>query len=157
MFRRLEGKTKTVWFKGDTAREIRLGGLVGLSDSGTVIPLRNDSTDRPVGVSKRTDTVTDSSLVPIEVPVEEFVEWEFDVDSDGGLADSDVGTSIAIDTTGGNSVLAGDSCGMRVDANDVTVPTILVTRRYSATKGAGVLIRRIGTLIPDTGTISQGN
>lgn len=156
-FRRYRGKTKTVYFKGDTALQVRNGGLVGFTDSGTMTPLRNDSTDRPLGVAKRNDTTTDSALVPVEIPIEEFVEWEFDVDSDGGLADSDVGTSVAIDTTGGNSVLAGDSCGMRVDVSDVTVPTILITGRISATKGIGVLIRRAGTLIPDTGTISQGN
>lgn len=144
-------------FKGDTALQVRAGGMVGFTDSGTITPLRNDSTDRPLGVAKRNDTTTDSSLVPVEVPVEEYVEWEFDVDSDAGLADSDVGTSVALDTAGGNSVLAGDSCGMRVDVSDVTVPTILVTGRVSATKGIGVLIRRAGTLMADTGTISQGN
>lgn len=156
-FKRYRGKTKIMYVEGDTAREVRDGGLVGFSDSGTAIPLRNDSTDKPLGVARRNDTTTDSSMVPVEVPVEEYVEWTFDLDSDAGLADSDIGTSIAIDTTGGNSVLAGDSAGMRADANDVTVPTILVTGRISASKGIGVLIRRAGTLIPDTGTISQGN
>ena len=154
MFRKLNGKTKTMYFKGDTALQVREGSLVGLTDSGTVTPLRNDSTDVPFGVSKRSDTVTDSALVPIDVPVEEYVEWEFDVDSDGGLADSDVGQCVAIDTTGGNSVLAGDSCGMRVDVSDVTFPTIRITRRISATKGVGILVKRAGTLIPDTGTVT---
>lgn len=156
-FVRFRGKTKLMYFEGDTALQVRDGGLVSLTDSGTLTPLRNDSTDKPLGPARRNDTTTDSSLVPVEVPVEEYVEWMFDVDSDGGLADSDVGTSIAIDTTGGNSVLAGDSCGMRADVSDVTVPTILVTGRVSATRGIGVLIRRAGTLMPDTGTISQGN
>lgn len=157
-FKRYAGKTKilTIW-PGDTANEVRDGGMVGISDSGTVVQLANDSTDKPLGVARRNDTVTDSALVPVEVPIEEWVEWEFDVDSDGGLADSDVGTSIAIDTAGGGSVSAGDSAGMRVDVSDVTVPTILVTRVISATKGVGVLIRRASTLMPDTGTISQGN
>ena len=156
MIRRLEGKTKTMYFEGDTAREVRAGGLVGLTDSGTVVPLRNDSTDKPVGVAKRNDTITDSAMVPIEVPVEEWVEWEFETDSDAGLADSDIGTSIAVDTTGGGSVLAGDSAGTRLDVSDVTFPLVLVTRRISASRGVGVLVKRVSTLIPDTGTITNG-
>lgn len=145
-----------MYFKGDTAREVRVGGLVGLTDSGTVVPMRNDSTDKPVGFAKRNDTTTDSLLVPIEVPVEEWVEWEFETDSDGGLADSDIGTTVAVDTTGGGSVNAGDSAGVRLDISDVTFPTMLITRRISATKGVAVLVKRVSTLLPDTGTISNG-
>lgn len=153
MFRLFRGKTKLVYVKGDTALQVRDGGLVSVNDSGSLNPLRNDSTDRPLGVVRRNDTTTDSSLVPVEVPVEDFVEWEFDMDSDAGLADTDVGRYCAVDTTGGGSVLAGDSCGMRVDANDTAIRTIYITARISATKGIGVLARRAGTLIPDTGTV----
>lgn len=154
MFKRLTGKTKYMYFKGDTALQVRDGGLVGITDSGTITPLRNDSTDVPFGVARRNDTTTDSSMVPVEVPVEEFVTWEVDVDSDGGLADSDVGQTCAIDTTGGNSVLAGDSCGMRIDVSDVTFPTVRILGRISATKAIVTLVKRAGTLIPDTGTIT---
>ena len=136
--RRLEGKTKTVYFKGDTAREIRVGGAVMLSDSASVVPLRNDSSDRFIGVAKRNDTTSDSALVPIEVPVEEFVEWEFETDSDGGLADSDVGKYCSVDTVGGGSVNAGDSAAVRADISDTSVRQIFITRRISATKGVGV-------------------
>lgn len=153
-FRRHKGKTKLLYFEGDTALQVRDGGLVFLTDSGTISPVRNDSLDKPLGVARRNDTVTDSALVPVEVPVEEYVEWLIDVDSDGGAADSDIGQLIAVDTTGGNSVLAGDSCGMRVDVSDVTFPTILVTGRVSATQIIGVIAKRAGTLIPDTGTIT---
>ncbi len=140
-------------FKGDTALQVREGGIVFLTDSSTVSPLRNDSTDRPLGVVKRNDTTTDSALVPVEVPVEDFVEWTFDVDSDGGLADTDVGRYCAVDTTGGNSVNAGDSCGTRADVSDTTIRTIFITGRISATKGIGVLARRASSIIPDTGTV----
>jgi len=131
-----------MFFKGDTAREVRDGGLVELSDSATVIPLRNDTTDRPLGVARRNDTTTDSSLVPVEVPVEDYVEWVIDVDSDAGASDSDVGRYCAIDTTGGNNVLAGDSAGMRVDISDTAIRTILITGRISATQVRGVIARR---------------
>lgn len=152
-FRRHKGKTKIMYFKGDTAREVRDGGVVSLTDSATVAPLRNDSTDRPIGVARRNDTTSDSSLVPIEVPVENFVEWVIDTDSDAGLADSDVGRYCAVDTTGGNSVLAGDSAGMRIDVNDTAVRTVFITGRVSASQATGVIARLANAIIPDTGTV----
>src|SRR3990167_6855480 len=138
--RRVSGKTKTMYFRGDTALEVRKGGAVVLNDSGYIGVPRNDSTDRILGVAMRNDTVTDSSLVPVEVPVELAVEWEADVDSDAGAADSDVLSAVSFDTTGGGSVLAGDSCGMRIDVSDVTQQQFLITRRISATKVIGVIV-----------------
>lgn len=151
MFKRLEGKTKYMYFPGDTALQVRDGSLVSITDSGTVTPIRNDSTDRVLGVARRNDTVTDSALVPVEVPVENYVQWEIDVDSDAGAADSDRGRYCAVDTTGGNSVLAGDSCGMRVDISDTAIRQIYVVRRISATKIVGVINRLAGNIAsPDT-------
>ena len=154
MFIRHAGKTKILWFEGDTAREVRNGSLVGFSDSATVVPLRNDSTDVPIGVARRNDTTTDSADVPVEVPVEDWVEWEVDTDSDGGLVDSDIGQNVAIDTTGGASVNAGDSAATRIDRDDVTFPTVRIVDRLSATKAIVVLVKRASTLIPDTGSIT---
>ena len=154
MFIKKAGKTKTMYFKGDTALEVRRGSLVTLTDSGTVSPLANDSLDKPLGVAKRNDTVTDSAMVPIDVPVEDYVVWYFDADSDAGLLDSDVGQLVAVDTVGGARVLAGDSAGMRVDVSDVTFPTLLITGVISGTRGICVIAKRASTLIPDTGTIT---
>jgi len=130
-----------MYFKGDTALEVRAGGLVGLTDSGTLTPATNDSLDRVVGVARRNDTVTDSSLVPVEVPVETAVEWLIDVDSDAGAADSDVGRHVAVDTAGGASVNAGDSCATRVDMSDTSSPQVFVTGIVSASKIRGALSR----------------
>ena len=152
-FRRHKGKTKIMFFEGDTALQVRDGGLVSITDSGTITPVRNDSTDRPIGVARRNDTTTDSSLVPVEVPVEDYVEWIIDLDSDGGALDSDIGRYCAVDTTGGTSVNAGDSCGMRADINDTAVRTVFVTGRISATQVIGVIARRASYIIPDTGTV----
>ena len=105
-------------------------------------------------MARRNDTVTDSALVAVEVPVEGYVEWLIDTDSDGGALDSDIGQLIAVDTVGGASVNAGDSAGMRVDMNDITFPTILVTGRLSATQIIGVIAKRADVLIRDTGTIT---
>lgn len=141
MFVRHKGKTKLMHFKkGDTTHAIRDGGLVQLDDSGNLIPLANDSTDRPIGVCRLNVALTDTSswtgapMVPVEVPVELAVEWTVDVDSDGGLVDSDVGRYCSIDTTGGNSVLAGDSASMRIDRSDTSVRQVFITRVVSATK-----------------------
>lgn len=128
-----------MYFKGDTAREVRVGSLVKLSDSATVVPLRNDSSDRPIGVALRNDTVSDSALVPVEVPVELAVEWMIDVDSDAGAADTDVGAYCSIDTVGGASVNAGDSCATRVDISDTSVRQVFVTGIVSASKVIGVI------------------
>ena len=107
---RYRGKTKIMHFKKtDTTHALRDGGLVVLDDSSNLKPPANDSTDRVIGVARLNVALTDTSswtgapLVPVEVPVENAVEWLMDVDSDGGAADSDVGRYCAIDTTGGGS------------------------------------------------------
>lgn len=146
MFVRYTGKTKVMFFKKtDTTHAIRQGGLVCLDDSSNLVPPKNDSTDRVIGVSKLNVTLTDTSswagapMVGVEVPVENAVEWLIDVDSDGGAADSDIGRYCAIDTTGGGSVLAGDSAGMRVDISDTAVRQVFLTGKQSATKVIGVI------------------
>jgi len=154
MFVRFRGKTKVMYFKkSDTTHEVRAGGLISLNDSGSVCPPKNDSTDRVIGVCQVNDTLTDSAFnstegqggscpvgfVPVEVPVENAVEWLIDVDSDGGAADTDIGKYCAIDTAGGASVTAGDSAGMRVDISDTGCPQVFVTGRESATRIRGVL------------------
>ncbi len=149
-FIRYRGKTKIMYFPGDTAREVRDGGLVMLSDSFSVVPLRNDSSDRALGVARRNDTTTDSALVPVEVPVENMVEWLIDVDSDAGLVDSDIGRYCGIDTTGGNSVNAGDSSGMRIDRSDTAVRQVFITGRVSASKAIGVIVNTVNKTLGDS-------
>lgn len=156
MFVLHRGKTKIMYFKkSDTTREVRNGGLVCINDSGSVAPPRNDSTDRAVGVCRVNDTVIDTAFqsdasgnispiigfVPVQVPVENAVEWLIDADSDGGATDTDFGRYCAVDTTGGNSVNAGDSAGMRVDISDTAIRQIYITGRLSATRVIGVIAR----------------
>lgn len=153
-FVRYRGKTKIMYFKkSDTTHEVRAGGLVSMNDSGSVCPPKNDTTDRIVGVCQANDTITDTAFnvdnvnptpgfVPVEVPVENAVEWLIDVDSDGGALDTDIGRYVGMDTTGGASVTAGDSAGMRVDISD-TSRFILVTGRQSGTRIIGVLANTI--------------
>jgi len=138
-FRRLKGKTKIMYFQKDTTEQIRAGGLLTMNDSGQVTRAGNDSDDDIIGVAVRNDTLADSALVPVEVPVESAVEWEIDLDSDGGAADSDVGRYCAVDTVGGTSVSAGDSCGMRLDISDSATPHVFVTGIISTSKVKGVI------------------
>lgn len=145
MFRRYKGKTKLMQFKKtDTtaASSLREGSLVGLTDSGNLTYLANDSTDRIIGVCCETIAATDTSswknapMVSVEVPVENAVEWEIDTDSDGGATDSDVGRYCSIDTA-----TAGDSESTRVDISDTTQRNIFITGIISATKIRGVIAR----------------
>ena len=51
---RYRGKTKIMYFrKLDTTNQLRDGGLVQLDDSANLEPVRNDSTDRPLGVCRQ--------------------------------------------------------------------------------------------------------
>ena len=141
-----------MFFKGDTAREVRDGSLVSITDSATVVPVDNDSGDRILGVARRNDTIDHDTnvLIPVEVPVESAVEWLIDTDSDGGAADTDVGAFIAVDTAGGASVSAGDSNATRVDMDDSAPPRVFVTGVISATKITGVLSKQVWFNTQDT-------
>lgn len=136
-FRRWRGKTKFLHYtKGDTTVRIVDGGLVQWNSSGQLTKLNNDSDDRVIGVCRKTVATADTAdSVPVEVPVENWVEWLIDTDSDGGAADSDVGRYCAIDT--GDS----DNVNATVDIDDSTVPHVLITGVRSSTQVIGVLAR----------------
>ena len=157
-FIRHRGKTKIMYFRNtDTTNQLRDGGLVQLDDSANLEPLRNDYTDRPLGVCRQNVGLTDSTQlqIPVEVPVENAVEWLIDVDSDAGLVDSDVGRYCAVDTTGGDNVNAGDSCGMRIDRSDTLKRAVFITGRISASRAIGVIAKTAwnsSAIAPDTGT-----
>lgn len=156
-FIRLRGKTKLMHFRNtDTTNQLRDGGLVQLDDSANLEAVRNDSTDRPLGVCRMNVGLTDSTQlsIPVEVPVENAVEWLIDTDSDAGAADSDVGRYCAVDTTGGGSVGAGDSCGTRVDVSDTAIRQIFITGRISASRIVGVIAKSgfNGPVVSDTAT-----
>jgi len=132
-----------MFFRGDTAREVRDGSLVTINDSGFVMPAGNDSDDMILGVARRNDTITDSAMVPVEVPVESAVEWLIDLDSDAGALDSDIFRSVSVDSVGGGSVAAGDSNAMRLDISDSVAAQVFVTKRVSASQVIGVLTNTV--------------
>jgi hypothetical protein len=140
--------------KGDTTHALRDGGLVALDDSGNVVPANNDTTasansGRAIGVARLNVTLTDTSswtgapMVPVEVPVEQAVEWLIDLDSDVGALDSDIGRLCSVDTVGGGSVNAGDSAGMRLNINDTAGRIVLTTGRISGARVIGSIVKTI--------------
>lgn len=140
-FIRLRGKTKLMHFKkGDTTHSLRAGGVVRLDDSANLVPLLNDTSDfRALGVCRQTVTITDSSQlsIPVEVPVENGVEWLIDTDSDAGASASDVGRYCAFDTA-----TASDSESARVDISDTTIRAVFITGIVSASKVRGILAKQ---------------
>lgn len=139
-FVRLRGKTKLMHFKkGDTTHSLRAGGLVRLDDSANLIPLANDSSDfRCLGVCRQTVTITDSTQtsIPVEVPIENGVEWLIDTDSDSGASASDVGRFCALDTA-----TVSDSEATRVDVSDTTIRAVFITGVVNGGKVRGVIAR----------------
>ena len=144
-FIRHRGKTKLMHFrKTDTTllSSIRDGSLVGITDSGNLTPLANDSTDRVLGVCRLRVTATDTSswsgapFVPVEVPIENAVEWKVGTDTAAGAVDSDVGRYCAVDTAE-----AGDSESTLVDISDTVQRAFLITRVISGSEVIGVIAK----------------
>lgn len=96
-FKRHKGKTKIMYFPRPASQAFTQGALCYFNGSGQVIPADATSGDH-IGVIRQTVAATDSDyatadvLVPIEVPVERFVEWE--VDTDGTAVADDIGLFI---------------------------------------------------------------
>src|SRR3990167_479338 len=144
-FRRYRGKTKLMYFrKTDTtaASSLRDGSLVGLTDSGNLTYLANDSTDRVIGVCRLRVVATDTSswpgapLVPVEVPVEHAVEWLIDADTDGAGADSNVGRFCGVDTA-----TDSDSESTRIDVDDTVQRQVLITGNPDSDHVIGIIAK----------------
>lgn len=122
-FVRYAGKTKTMYFPRPASQDFTVGQLCYFNGSGQVIPADSTSGDH-IGVIKKTITSTDADyatadvLVPIQVPIERFVEWE--VDTNGTAVADDIG--LFIDLT---DALNADRANSAKDA-------LLVTRFVSS-------------------------
>lgn len=78
-FIRYRGKTKTMYYPRPASQVFTKGALVYFNGSGQVIPA-DATSGMHVGVIKKTVATTDddyasSVLVPVEVPIERWVEW----------------------------------------------------------------------------------
>lgn len=127
-FKRKRGATKIMWLPVTVSTAFTKGALVTFS-SGYLIPATSVTT-KHVGVIQKTIAATDADYatarkVPVEVPIEKYVEWEADVTS--GLVATDVG--LYVDLT--------DS--LTVDRSASTVDALMCTGVISSTKGLFVI------------------
>lgn len=103
-----------------------------IAEGGTgYVTIHPGGAEEVIGVLRKTIASTDSDYaentnVPIEVPLEPWVEWEF---STASLVAADVTNYVDIDTTDPGKVDRSTS------ADDI----VFVTKRISATKGVGVI------------------
>lgn len=124
--KRFRGKTKLMYFrKTDTTTQFKDGSFVRLDADGTIGQLLGDSDDHILGVCRMAIAAIDTAFVgaprvPVEVPVEDYVEWDVDMDSDGTAADSDAGSYVGIDTT------TDSGLSDRIDISDTAIRHFLV-------------------------------
>lgn len=130
--RRHAGRTKLIYLPKTPSIAYDAGEFLKLNSSGGVRPAISDTNEMIVGVSRDSHATTDTTSNPIavEVPLENYVEWEVDTDSDGGASASDIGGLRDLDTTGGN-----------IDMNVTTDKVFLILRVISATKVVGTLAK----------------
>jgi hypothetical protein len=126
-FIKADGKTKIIWLPMTASEEINDGALVSFS-SGKITAASDG--DKIVGVIRKTitssdDDYADSRDVPVEVPVERYVQWEADVTS--GLVATDVG--LYQDITDDENV----------DRSSSTNDMVMCTKVISSTKGLFVI------------------
>ena len=138
-FRRVTGRTKTMHLpkRATLTIPIVIGDWLNLSDTGAAGLFRSisDTTSLYIplfGVAREdvATTNTGTGAIAVEVPLENYVEWEFDTDSDNGLVASDVGGYRDLDTLGRN-----------VNRDLATNKTFAITRFISASKGHAILLR----------------
>ena len=128
-FIRKRGKTKFMYFPKTASTAMDKGDATILTTG--QIALAVAASTNIVGINKKPIVSTDAdfadtTLIPIEVPVELNVEWEFEADS--GLTAAMVG--LTRDLIDENTVDGDDNS---------QADQIVVTRRISATKGWGIL------------------
>lgn len=134
MFRKARGKTKFMYFPwAASSGAIAKGAAVAFS-SGYIIKAANDvAVYKVVGVIRHAIATTDSDYatthnVEVEVPVENNVEWEGDMN--GTLLTTSVGDYFDFYT---------DDSGLYVDVAVSTLDHVLCTKYISASKGLFVL------------------
>lgn len=126
-FRKVKGLTKTVWLPVTPSTALAAGSLVAFSSGKLVAATAVTTAANIAGVLKKAIAATDSDyasdrLVPVEVPAERHVIWEF---SGTGFTATDVGTHV--DLTDASNV----------DGAATAVGVVLPTKVLSSTKAQG--------------------
>lgn len=134
-FRRIQGKTKFMYFGSTASQAIAEGAVVALS-SGRLIPAANDTEPSTcIGVIRHAITsasaeyATAGTLVEVEVPVEKMVVWEAGTLA-ANLANTDQGTYMDLTTA---------DTGDAVDTSVSTLDTVLCVGYINASLGKFVL------------------
>ena len=134
-FKRYRGKTHIMWFPKTASIGYTEGDVVSFTSptasTGRVVLWTSDTTAAVFGVNRSSVASTDTTTndIAVEVPDSPYTEWLFDVDSDAGLVDSDVGLYVDVDTNSD------------VDRSSSVDDTVLVTARISASQGVGIFAR----------------
>lgn len=133
-FRRVRGKTKIMWLDVTTSTAIAKGYLTAWSSGYLIACTSTTAPSQIAGVLAKTIAATDDDyatarLVPVEVPIEPYVEWEFPVTASLVAADR----GLYCDLTNGGTVSRASS----------TYDVVQITHVLSTTKGQGIL--NIGT------------
>lgn len=134
-FTRKKGKTKLMWLPMTASTVAVDGSLVELTSGQLTIATNTSKAHNIVGVIRKTIVSTDADyatagrLVPVEVPVEKYVEWEAPV-AVGTLAATSVGAYFDLGT---------DDLGASVDQSASAENIVFCTKYLSATKGWFIL------------------
>jgi hypothetical protein len=126
-FRKVLGLTKTVWLPVTPSTALAAGSLVAFTSGKLVAATAVTTAPSIVGVLKQAITATDADyasnrLVPVEIPAERHVIWEF---SGTGFGATDIGTHV--DLTDASNV----------DGAATAVGVVLPTKILSSTKAQG--------------------
>ncbi len=130
--RRKRGRIKILTFRKRDSVTISQNEVL-ITDTGRAGPAISATAEAIIGVSL--DSYASDTLgeqVSVQVPTEQAVEWEIDVDASGGLVASDVLTFRDLDTLGAN-----------LDRATSTDDVLFVTGRISATLGEVSLAKTV--------------
>jgi hypothetical protein len=126
-FRKVKGRTVVKYLPVTPSTALTSGSLVTFASGKLVAATAGTTAPNIAGVLRKTITAADADYaldrkVPVEVPVDKHVEWEFPTT---GLVATDIG--VDVDLTDANTV----------DRSATAIGVVRTTKRLSATKGQG--------------------
>lgn len=134
MFRRVQGKTKYLYFPVTTSTAFSEGDLVAMDVGNNLLIEATSTTDGNViigvirhAIASTDDDYADSRMVEVEVPVEKWVIWSCNDVGTGTAAAADVGTYADIDGGG------------EIDVDNSSYDIFFITSVVSQTDVRGVL------------------
>lgn len=137
MIRKVRGKTKYMYLPIAASIAAVNGTLMAFSSGTLIIATSTTAPSTIIGVLRHTIATTDANyavakMVEIEVPVENYVEWEMNYDGSNSLVAADIGLFCDITT-----------------ASSSTVPSTCNINRGASTYD---VVQVVGILDPDSTT-----